>query len=131
MRTALILATLLALGFAAPPRAGDDTKSGATLAVMRRIHGKGGLAGRAYPLLEEKSLAEAVELARQWQAGADLLPRTAPRKGADAAFRRQAEGYRQAVRRFGEAVGKEDRKAARSALDAVAATCKGCHSAHR
>ena len=131
MRLAILLTTLLALGFAAPPRAGDDTKAAAVQSFMRKVHGKGGLAGRVYLLFRERSYKDAAELMRQWQAGADALAAKVPIKGDFASFRKRAEGYRVAVQSLRESISQENPKAVQAALAKVGATCKSCHAAHR
>jgi cytochrome c556 len=59
------------------------------------------------------------------------LQKNDPPRGEKADFEKRAKAYAKNAEALDEAVGKEDLKAARSAINKISASCKGCHEAHK
>lgn len=109
----------------------DDEKGPTTKAIMKKVHGKGGLASKVGTALKAKNFDDAATDTKEWFECAKALTKTSAKKGEAASYKKLTGGYCGTVKALTDAVEAKDAKKAQAALGKIGGQCKTCHTAHR
>lgn len=112
-------------------RAEDEGKGTPTKAIMKKVHGKGGLQSKVSAALKEKKSDEAAEAAKEWFELAKALTKNPCKKGDGESWKKLTGTYCVCVKTLNEAIEAKDAKRAQGAMGKIGSMCKTCHTAHR
>jgi cytochrome c556 len=130
--TATVMSLIVIAGVAS--RGANDDAPATIEKIMETLHkGKKATFAVLKTALKSQSpdWATVQKEARTYSKYAADLPKNDPPKGDSAAFKKLAKAFAANAKAVADAADKEDRTAAKAALDKNGVSCKTCHSAHR